>query len=306
MGGPALGWRGFSETFNFSLRRDKLRTAMQRDGRYLLRAFAPDTMSAPEIWRQYIELTEIEESFKNLKGDLAIHPVFHQREDSIQAHIFVSFLFYCLHLALRAKPRPLATGLTPRAVLEKFATVQMIDVHLPAGGDKELAMPRYTQPDKDLTLLLTRTGIELPQQPPPTLREITDLHYTSSTIEPNPVGEPFKTNSQKYSLRDLKTHRIVKVGLVRRQHTSPFHEESGDEVEHDEPEVRDPDLGQYSSRLSQFRHRTRIDRGSHEHEDDRSDDDVQCRTGKSYNQFLVRAFRHAVHPSQSADQQFVP
>ncbi|MCB1098841.1 MAG: hypothetical protein KDN22_24930, partial [Verrucomicrobiae bacterium] len=85
------------------------------------RAFVPETMTAPEIWRQYIGLTEIEESFKNLKGDLAIRPIFHQKEEWIEAHIFVIFLSYCLHVALRAKLRPLATGLTPRAVLEKLA-----------------------------------------------------------------------------------------------------------------------------------------------------------------------------------------
>ena len=85
----------------------------------------------------------------------------------------MSFLSYCLHVALRAKLRPLATGLTPRAVLEKFGTLQMIDVHLPAGAGKELVMPRYTSPDKDLLLLLTRMGLALPQQPPPSLRELT-------------------------------------------------------------------------------------------------------------------------------------
>ncbi len=161
------------QTFTFTLRREKLRAAMRREGRYLLRAFVPDTMPAPEIWRQYIGLTEIEESFKNLKGDLAIRPVYHQTDERIEAHIFVSFLSYCLHVALRAKLRPLASGLTPRAVLEKFGTLQMIDVHLPTADDKELIMPRYTRPDKDLTLLLTRMGLELPQQPPPTLRDLT-------------------------------------------------------------------------------------------------------------------------------------
>ena len=161
------------ETFTFTLQRKKLRAVMLREGRYLLRAFVPETMTAPEIWRQYIGLTEIEESFKNLKGDLAIRPIHHQKEERIEAHIFVSFLSYCLHVALRAKLRPLATGLTPRAVLEKFGTLQMIDVHLPAGAGKELVMPRYTAPDKDLSLLLSRMGLALPQQPPPSLRELT-------------------------------------------------------------------------------------------------------------------------------------
>jgi transposase len=66
----------------------------------------------------------VEEAFKNLKGDLAIRPVFHQLEARIEAHVFIAFLAYCLHVTL-------APGLTPRSVLEKFAVMQMIDVHLP-------------------------------------------------------------------------------------------------------------------------------------------------------------------------------
>ena len=59
--------------------------------------------------------------------------------------------------------------MTPRAVLEKFATVQMLDVHFPINDqeNRRLVMPRYTQPDKDLKLLLARMGMELPEQPPP-------------------------------------------------------------------------------------------------------------------------------------------
>ena len=69
-----------------------------------------------------------------------------------------------------SKLRQLAGGLTPRAVLEKFATVQMLDVHLPVGKSDELIMPRYTEPDKDLKLLLARMSLELPQQPPPKIQ----------------------------------------------------------------------------------------------------------------------------------------
>ena len=143
---------------------------MRREGRYLLRAFVPETMPAAEIWRQYIGLTEVEESFRNLKGDLGIRPIHHQKEDRIEAHIFISFLSYCLHVALRGKLRVLAGGLTPRAALDKFASMQMIDVHLPVGETDELVMPRYTQPDKDLALLLTRMRLQLPSQPPPKIR----------------------------------------------------------------------------------------------------------------------------------------
>lgn len=167
---PESGEEPSEDNFTYRLKRDKLRQVRRREGRYLLRAFVPEAMPAAEVWRQYIGLTEIEESFRNLKGDLAIRPIYHQKEERIEAHIFVSFLAYCLHVALRGKLRHLAAGLTPRAVLEKFGTVQMLDVHLPLGDERELVMPRYTQPDKDLKILLTTMGLELPQQPPPEIR----------------------------------------------------------------------------------------------------------------------------------------
>ena len=114
-----------------------------------------------------MRLVEIEECFRNMKGDLALRPIHHQLERRIEAHIFVSFLAYCLHVALRAKLRTLAGGLTPRAVLEKFACMQMIDVHFPTSAGQTLIMPRYTQPDKDLQLLMAQMGLKLPKQPPP-------------------------------------------------------------------------------------------------------------------------------------------
>jgi transposase len=174
---PEAGQPVNAKTFTYRLKRDKLRTVMRREGQYLLRAFVPDTMPAAQIWRQYIGLTEVEECFRNLKGDLGIRPIHHQKEERIEAHIFISFLSYCLHVALRGKLRALAGGLTPRAALEKFASMQMIDVHLPAGEAGELVMPRYTQPDKDLALLLAQMDLQLPSQPPPKIRK--------------PVGETF-------------------------------------------------------------------------------------------------------------------
>jgi transposase len=156
-----------SSTFSFKLRRAKLRITYRREGCYLLRAFVPEDMDGKQLWHHYMGLTEIEESFKTLKGDLAIRPIHHQLEDRIEAHIFLSFIAYCLHVALRGKLRTLAPGLTPRAVLGKFATVQMLDVHFPTTDGRRLVMPRYTQPDKDLRLLLPPMGIELPSQPPP-------------------------------------------------------------------------------------------------------------------------------------------
>jgi transposase len=152
--------------FTFALDRKALRTVLRREGRYLLRTNLTETNPA-KVWEFYLQLVEVETAFKNLKGDLAIRPIYHQREDRIEAHIFVAFLAYCLHVTLRAKLRGQAPGLTPRAVLEKFTTMQMLDVHFPTTDGRELIFTRYTQPEKDQQLLLEQLGWCLPAQPPP-------------------------------------------------------------------------------------------------------------------------------------------
>ena len=109
----------------------------------------------------------IEGELKNLKDDLCLRPIFHRREDRIEAHIFVAFLAYCLHVTLRARLRPLAPGLTPRAVLDKFAAIQMLDVHFPTTDGRTLILSRYTQPEADQKILLEQLRLQLPVQPPP-------------------------------------------------------------------------------------------------------------------------------------------
>lgn len=155
-----------NESFTFSLHKEKLRTVRKREGRYLLRSNLVDQNPAL-LWQRYIQLTEIEEVFRNLKGDLGIRPIFHQKDERIEAHIFIAFLAYCLHVTLQRKLHPLAPGLTPRAILEKFSTIQMVDVHLPTTDRREIILSRYTQPQKDLQMLLARLKLELPAQPPP-------------------------------------------------------------------------------------------------------------------------------------------
>ncbi len=113
------------------------------------------------------EAREVEEAFKNLKGDLAIRPIFHQLEARIEAHIFIAFVADCLHVTLARRLRALAPGLTPRSVLEQFATLQMIDVHVPTTDGRELLLTRYTQPARDVKLLLDKLKLKLPAQPPP-------------------------------------------------------------------------------------------------------------------------------------------
>jgi len=153
-------------SFKFCLQKKKLRQVRRREGRYLLRSNLTQEQPA-QLWHLYIQLTQVEEAFKNLKGDLALRPLFHKKEARIEAHIFVAFLAYCLHATLRRWLRDLAPGLTPRSVLDKFRSVQMIDVHLPTTDNREVTLSRYTQPEKELQLLLNRLKLQLPEQPPP-------------------------------------------------------------------------------------------------------------------------------------------
>jgi len=155
-----------ARSFRFKLRRDKYRLWRRREGRYLLRTNL--TGSDPKVlWEYYLQLVEIEAVFKNLKDDLLLRPIFHQKESRIEAHIFVAFLAYCLSVTLRGHLRKLAGGLTPRAVLEKFAAIQMVDAHFPTTDGRELIFRRYTQLEKDQKILLAQLGWELPEQSPP-------------------------------------------------------------------------------------------------------------------------------------------
>ena len=152
--------------FSYRLDRDKLRKARRREGRYLLRTNLAEEDPA-KLWAYYLQLVAVEEAFKNLKGDLAIRPIFHQREARIEAHIFIAFLAYCLHITLKRRLAALAPGLTPRSVLEKFASVQMIDVLVPTTDGRELLLTRTTEPGPDLKLLLAKLKLDLPAQQPP-------------------------------------------------------------------------------------------------------------------------------------------
>jgi transposase len=164
-------------TFRYRLRRDQLRTVRRREGRYLLRTNLTATEPAT-LWAYYLQLVAVEEAFKNLKGDLAVRPIFHQRLERIEAHIFIAFLAYCLHVTLGRRLHGLAPGLTARSVLEKFAAVQLIDVHVPTTDGRELQLTRYTQPEPELQLLLERLRLDLPVQPPP---KITAAQVGSTT-----------------------------------------------------------------------------------------------------------------------------
>jgi len=153
-------------TLTYQLDRGKLREVRRREGRYLLRTNLAD-YDPDVLWRYYMQLVFVEEAFRTLKGDLGLRPVFHQKSARIEAHLFVAFLAYCLSITLRQHLRKLSAGLMPRAVLEKLAAIQLLDVRVPTTDGRELLLVRRTEPDPEMTLLLHQLGLTLPAQPPP-------------------------------------------------------------------------------------------------------------------------------------------
>lgn len=167
------------ETFTFHTDTVKLKEAQLRDGHYLLRTNM--VVEDPTVlWDRYMQLTQIEAAFKCLKSELGIRPIYHQLEHRVEAHILVAFLAYCLSVTLKYRLRAHAPGLTPRAVLDKLAAIQMLDVSLPTTDGRCLTMPRYTEPEPDVTLLLHQLKLTLPNQPPPRITA-----FSGETLPPH-------------------------------------------------------------------------------------------------------------------------
>lgn len=163
---PAADQTVSAETFCFRLNRPRRRVVRRREGRYLLRSNLTGRTPA-ERWTFYMQLVQVEEAFKNLKGDLRVRPVYHQKLERIEAHLLVAFVAYTLPVCLRQRLKAVAGGLTSRAVLEKFCAVQMVDVHLPTTDGRTVILTRHTQPEKELQVLLEQLHLTLPAQPPP-------------------------------------------------------------------------------------------------------------------------------------------
>jgi transposase len=161
------------ETFTFHTDRKKLKEAELRDGHYLLRTNLVAEDPAV-LWDRYMQLTQIEAAFKCLKSELGIRPIYHQLEHRVEAHILVAFLAYCLSVTLRYRLQAHAPGLTPRAVLEQLASIQMLDVSFPTTDGRCLTMPRYTEPADEVALLLHQLKLTLPNQPPPRIAALSE------------------------------------------------------------------------------------------------------------------------------------
>lgn len=146
--------------------RKRLKWLARRDGAYLLRSNL-EPMPADVLWKQYVQLTEVEEAFRVLKSELNIRPVWHRTGPRVEAHIMVAFLGYCLWVCLKNKLKKVAGSLTPARALEAMGRMMMVEVWFDLKDGRKLCLPRYTHPEDDQAMLLHQLGWELPGQPPP-------------------------------------------------------------------------------------------------------------------------------------------
>lgn len=133
------------------------------EGCYLLRTNVT-TWTEAELWRTYIQLTQAEAAFRVQKSDLEIRPLWHRREDRVQAHIFTCFLAYVLWKTLEQWTRHAGLGDTARTVLAELAQVQTVDVVLPTTDSRELRIRCVVKPEPPQALLLERLGVRLPRR----------------------------------------------------------------------------------------------------------------------------------------------
>jgi len=179
------------QTFRFQVDKIKLRQAEQRDGHYSLRSNL--TAEDPTVlWTLYVRLTQIEAVFRLLKSELGIRPVYHRLERRVDAHILIAFLAYCLQVTLKNRLQIHAPGLTPTSVLEKLATIQMIDFWIPTRDGRWLILPRYTQPSKELKLLMEQLQLALPSQPLHALPPASNPALFLTPVQPLPVVKTFQ------------------------------------------------------------------------------------------------------------------
>jgi len=184
-------------TFTFHTDKTKLKAAEQRDGHYLLRSNL--TAEDPAVlWTRYVQLTQIESVFRSLKSELGVRPIYHQLEHRADAHVLIAFLAYCLQVTLKNRLLIHAPGLTPAAVLEKLATIQMVEVWIPMLDGRWLVLPRHTQPEPDVRALLDQIRISLPSQPPPRIKS--SQLPTAATNQSVLSQEPFPKKRKDFAV----------------------------------------------------------------------------------------------------------
>ena len=133
------------------------------EGAYLLRSNIDD-WNDQQLWKAYIQLTQAEAAFRIQKNQLNVRPIWHQREDRVQAHILVCFLAFVLWKSLEMWQQRAGLGNSPRTILEELARIQSHDVVLPTSTHGQLRLRCVTQPDPAQAALLDRLGIALPKR----------------------------------------------------------------------------------------------------------------------------------------------
>jgi transposase len=137
--------------------------ARQSEGCYLLRSNIAD-WSPEDLWRTYIQLAEAEAAFRIQKSELAIRPIWHQREDRVKAHILVCFLAYVLWKTLEQWQHRAGLGRSPRTILEELSRIQSTDIVLPTTDGREMRLRCVVRPDLAQARLLDRLGLVLPER----------------------------------------------------------------------------------------------------------------------------------------------
>jgi transposase len=133
------------------------------EGSYLLRSNIAD-WNEQQLWKAYIQLTQAEAAFRIQKDELSVRPIWHQREDRVQAHILVCFLAFVLWKTLEMWQQRAGLGNSPRTILEELARIQSHDVVLPTATHGQLRLRCVTQPDTAQSILLDRLGLVLPKR----------------------------------------------------------------------------------------------------------------------------------------------
>lgn len=134
------------------------------DGCYLLRTNLQG-QNAAALWKTYIGLTQIEDTFRISKHDLGLRPIYHQKEERTQAHILVCFLALVMWRTLQQWMNGAGLGTAPRKLLEEMAEIRSLDVVLPTGAEQDIRLRTVSRPEPHLAILLERLGLPLPNKP---------------------------------------------------------------------------------------------------------------------------------------------
>jgi transposase len=152
--------------FTFRLKPQALRKAYRQDGTYLLRTNLSEKNPA-KLWDQYIQLTEVETAFRTLKSEVGLRPIYHWMEPRVEAHVMLAFLAYAMWVCLKWKLKSLASGLSPRQIIELFRRVQLVEVWFDTADGRRICLPRITMPEPEHQVVLQQLDWSLPEQPPP-------------------------------------------------------------------------------------------------------------------------------------------